>query len=191
MWGPIHVTMRLRRGLPSLRTPRTYRTLERCFRAGMERFECRVVHYSVMSNHLHLIVEADGTNGLSRFMQGLSIRIAKALNRLWRRRDSVFADRFFARMLETVTQIRRAVLYVLNNARKHAVPIPAGLPDRYSSARWYPRWCVGDGFQKPLRSPPVARARSFWDWALYPHLGVDELPGIYSSRETPNGTTRA
>ena len=33
-----------------------------------------------MGNHLHLIVEADGNEALSRAMQGLCIRIAKALN---------------------------------------------------------------------------------------------------------------
>ena len=86
----------------------------------------RLVHYSGLSNHLHLLVDVHGTKNLSRGMQGLTIRIAKALNRHWRRKGRVFADRFHASLLETVTQIRRATRYVLLNARKHGIRISAG-----------------------------------------------------------------
>ena len=39
----------------------------------------RIVQFSVQGNHLHLIVEADSSTALSRGMQGLCIRLAKAL----------------------------------------------------------------------------------------------------------------
>src|SRR2546425_4555483 len=37
-------------------------------------------HFSVQGNHLHLLVEAEGAESLSRGMQGLTIRIARAIN---------------------------------------------------------------------------------------------------------------
>ena len=48
-------------------------------RAGAVRV--RIIEFSVLGNHLHLIVEADSSVALSRGMQGLTVRIAKALNR--------------------------------------------------------------------------------------------------------------
>ena len=44
----------------------------------------RLVHSSVHGNHIHLLIEATDNQGLARGMQGLSTRIAKALNRVMR-----------------------------------------------------------------------------------------------------------
>src|SRR5688572_19214074 len=77
---PVHVTARISAGLPSLRRDETRRALERAFASGSERFGFRLIHYSIQSTHLHLIVEAADARALSRGMQGLSIRVARALN---------------------------------------------------------------------------------------------------------------
>jgi putative transposase len=58
-----------------------------------ERDGCRVVHFTVQSNHLHVIAEARDAMALARGVQALSIRIARAVNRVLGRRGPVFADR--------------------------------------------------------------------------------------------------
>ena len=55
---------------------------EQCMAAARERHGLRVIEFTVLGNHLHLLVEADDDLALSRGMQGLCIRIAKALNRV-------------------------------------------------------------------------------------------------------------
>jgi REP element-mobilizing transposase RayT len=50
-----------------------------------------VVHFSVQRDHLHLIVEASDRRALSRGMQGLSIRVARAANGELGRKGRVFA----------------------------------------------------------------------------------------------------
>ena len=62
--------MKIRRGLPSLRTPRAYRVLERAFREGKEKQEFGLYQFSVQRDHLHLIVEANDRHALARGMQG-------------------------------------------------------------------------------------------------------------------------
>jgi hypothetical protein len=52
-------------------------------------------------------------------MQGLAIRIAKGLNRLWGRKGKVFEDRFHERVLETPREVRTALAYLVHNARRH------------------------------------------------------------------------
>ena len=95
--GVCHIVLRVRRGLPWLRTPRTYRVLERAFRHGKEKPGFALVQFSVQQDHLHLLVEAENRQRLARGMQGLTIRIARALNRFWRgRAGAVFAERYFA-----------------------------------------------------------------------------------------------
>jgi hypothetical protein len=74
----------------------------------------------VQGNHVHFVVEAEGTKALSRGMQGLNVRTAVALNRLMQRRGKVFADRYHAVILQTPTQTANAVHYVLNNRQHHA-----------------------------------------------------------------------
>jgi REP element-mobilizing transposase RayT len=46
----------------------------------------RVVEFSVQTDHVHLVVEAEGTLALTRGTQGLAIRCARAINRAVHRR---------------------------------------------------------------------------------------------------------
>ena len=62
---PVLVTMRLRAGLPSLRYDAEHAVVRRAFvESSGESFQ--VVVYSVQSNHLHLLVEAQDERALSR-----------------------------------------------------------------------------------------------------------------------------
>ena len=155
--GAIHVVQRIRRGLPNLRTPRTLRVLERAFRAGKEREGFALVHYSIQEDHLHLVIAAQNKKTLARGMQGLAIRVAKALNRKWNRRGrgSVFAERYFARALEGYRQVWRALRYVLNNGRKHGTWTQKDRADPFSSGRWFFHR-RHQNIRRPLRSPPIA-----------------------------------
>lgn len=141
---PLHVTLKVRRGLPSLRTPVLFAGIRRALAAGKERFGFRLVHFSVQRDHIHLIAEALDARGLSRGMQGLTIRVARATNRQLRRKGAVFADRYHSRALKSPRAVRMALRYVLLNARKHErAVVPAGFIDPCSSSPWFA------GFARP------------------------------------------
>jgi len=116
---PVLVTLRLCSELPSLRYEAAHAFLRGAMSASSQGGTFRVVEYSVQSNHLHLIVESKGELVLARGMNGLASRIARGLNKLWRRSGKVFSDRYHARALETPRAVRIALVYVFNNARKH------------------------------------------------------------------------
>jgi len=80
----------------------------------------RIVHYSIQGNHLHLIVEVEGRESLAKGMQGLAIRIAKTLNRLFNRAGQVWADRYHSHVLRTRREVANALRYVLGNFARHA-----------------------------------------------------------------------
>ena len=156
---PVHVTLRLREGLPSLRRRGEYGVLLGAFRSGCERFGFRLIHFAVLGNHLHLMTEADDRRAHTRGMQGLAIRIAKRLNKFWDRSGKVFADRFHGRELRTPREVRTALNYLLHNARKHGLRLAPRVPDPYSSGRWFDGWRE---LSVERRWPaPLARARSW------------------------------
>jgi REP element-mobilizing transposase RayT len=123
-----------------LRSQRCYRILERAFCVAAARVDARVAHFSVQHNHIHLVVEARDRAGLARAMQAMTIRMAKALNNLMNRSGAVFADRYHSRPLRTPTEVRRALVYVLCNARKHLArydySFTGGWVDPHSSGAW-------------------------------------------------------
>ena len=85
-------------------------------------------------------VESEGTRALACGMQGLEIRLAKAVNRRLGRAGRVFTDRYHCRALRTPREVRNALVYVLLNGRKHAVKGSkivrlAWFPKRASAAR--------------------------------------------------------
>jgi hypothetical protein len=126
----------MREDVWNLRARRCLGVLQRAFlKASKEGF--RVVHYSVMGNHIHLLVEARDQRALSLGMQGLGIRIAQALNKVMQRPGRVLKDRYHAHILKTPIEAKNARLYLLNNARHHFGLV---IPD----------WCAS---QAPLHEP--------------------------------------
>ena len=173
---PVHVTLRALRGLPSLRAADVFPAVRRGMADG-SRGEFRVLEFSVQCDHVHVIVEAPDTRGLSRGVQGLAIRIAKRVNHVLGRCGRLWGDRFHARALRTPREVRNALVYVLQNWRKH-VPGARGI-DLRSSAAWF------EGWKSPGRladgNRPVVRPRT-WLAAI----GWRRL-GLISAEERPAG----
>lgn len=117
-YNPVHVSIRREKLAPSLRSERIFRAILVQL-ASVKRLGVKVVHYSVQHDHLHLIVEAPTRQELSRHMQKLFSRIALAVNGVALRRGRLFRDRHHREEIESPTQMRNALVYVLFNDRKH------------------------------------------------------------------------
>jgi len=117
---PVHVTLRMVPAVGFLRTFSRAQAIEQAMREVRHRFGLRVVHYSIQGNHLHLIVEIDDAAMLSRAINGLAVRLARALNHLAERKGKVFVDRYHAHVLKTPREVRNAVAspqtWLLRNA---------------------------------------------------------------------------
>jgi hypothetical protein len=181
---PVLITTRLRPGLPSLRhaqeaarilaalacanargsgasSPREHGT-----RSPSAAPLFQVVHHSIQTNHLHLIVEASDRAGLTSGMRWLLARIARELNRFWGRRGSVFADRFHERELRSPRQVRNALVYVLQNLRKHGISLPG--PDPLSSGPEFDGWERGqaNSIGRGRHAAPAGTGTAAWSGFL-------------------------
>ena len=146
---PLHVTMRVVDGLPSLRRHGPLRVVQRAVARFGHGQRFRVIQYAVIGNHIHLIVEALDAEALARGMQALEVSLARRLNRLFERRGAFFADRYHARVLRTPREVRGALRYVLLNHRQHEARRGERLSrdwiDPFSSGYWF------DGGRDPVR----------------------------------------
>ena len=116
---PAHVTLRVVKGLLGLRNQALVKEVRKTFAQACERRDFRLVEYSIQHNHLHLIVEAETQDALSRGMKSIASRFAKAVNRAFLRRGQVIAGRYHVQLLRSPRQVRNALRYVLLNIRKH------------------------------------------------------------------------
>ena len=168
--APLHVVWRTRKDVKSLRGKDLFRQLRKSFARCHLKPGFRLTHFSVLGNHVHLLVEADRTAALSLGLQGLGVSMAKRINFRTRRRGPVFEDRFFSRALRTPTEVARARDYVLRNQERHLARqgvAPLLEIDPFSSAAW-------TGYAGP---PLVAEPRTWLLRIGYRRGRPRELPG--------------
>ena len=185
---PVHVTMRLKAGLPNLRSQQAFAVVKEALRRS-KKDDFRIVEFSVMSNHLHLIVEAEDERALARGMRGLAVRIACGINKRFNRKGAVFSDRYHRVDLKSPKQTRSALAYVLQNFRKHGRErgerYAAAWVDPRSSSSWFVGWDPRRRRVAPLPRDEHAPVASPETWLLregwsekWPWISPDEVPGL-------------
>ncbi len=136
---PVHVTLRVIPDRMGLRNHAESEEVLAALEAGGQRSGFHLVQYSIQWDHLHLIIEANDEVTLAAGMKSLCVRIARGLNRLWKRTGRVFADRYHAHVIRCPREMRNVLRYVLCNGRKHGAHTAPG-PDPLSSGPAYQGW---------------------------------------------------
>jgi len=199
---PVHVTMRARKGLPSLRAELVRKMMLEVLarqRHPKKRYagEFHVIHFSIQSNHLHVMVEANDKTKLRSGTSGLVIAFARQLmKRLFGAKSGkVWAERYHARELGSPREVRNALVYIFQNFRKHgySAVYGEGLVDLYSTAASFEHWAkpprVAFAWDEPAKWLDHAEKSAVWNpdvprtWLLergwrdyYPPLDTSERP---------------
>lgn len=187
---PIHVTWRIARGVPSLRRNYIVGIIRRAI-LDSQREAFRIVEFSVQSNHIHFIIEANGKRVLASGMAGLARRLAVRLNAKLERTGGLFESRYHSRVLKSPREVRNALRYVLLNARHHAADrgemLGARWLDPHSSGLWFDGWAepiaADSRWKRDLLSQPrpTASAKTWLlaiGWRRWGALRIDEVPGV-------------
>ena len=127
---PMHITIRLAPNKPSLREKR----MQLAFLRAIGKAKARglaVQHYALVGNHAHFMVETEDNRSLARGMMSLTKTLSWAVRKIFNIGGSLFAGRFHTQILDTPTQVRNAMRYVLFNFSKHENVKPYG--DIFSS----------------------------------------------------------
>jgi REP element-mobilizing transposase RayT len=161
-YHPVHVTLRMADHVWNLRSERSFGVIHGSVHDVRTRDDFRVPEFTILGNHLHLIVEAASRRALSTGMRALTIRLARRLNAMMKRSGPVLEDRYHMHVLRTLAEVRNAVRYVRDNfashAKRRAEPVGAGWVDPFGSAAGRePR--LG---QRSLWPEPATREAQTW-----------------------------
>lgn len=139
----MHVTLRVLKGVPDLRTRARAAIVIDAVRLATEQHGMRVVHFSIQSGELQFIVEIDRHRALADGIKSLAISIARRLNGHLEREGTVFLDRYEAKPLRTAEEVRNALVQLyMSHGKPQRTPF-----DPVSSAPYF------DGFIKAV--PPA------------------------------------
>jgi putative transposase len=146
----------------------------------------------VLTNHIHLVTEADSRLAHIRGVQGFEVRFTRNVNRMMKRNGKLVAHRYHVRELKTPTEVRLALRYVLQNRKHHAAEKKFSRTwfDPWSSAAWFDGWAtplyddVGWKYELLKMERPTACATTWLlksGWKRLGLLRLDEAPSTASS----------
>jgi REP element-mobilizing transposase RayT len=173
-----------------------YRAIRAASITAGRRERIRIVHVSIQRTHIHMLVETQDKITLAHGMQGFQISAARLINTALvskgrRRRGRVFADRYHVEVITTPRRAHHAILYVLNNWRKHQEDrsglAATWLVDPFSSGIVFPDWCELEGkpFLWKMREtydPIFVRRPRTWllgeGWKRHGPISARDVPGL-------------
>lgn len=120
---PVHINFRYK---THIRNKEALKVLKRAL-INSRKMGLRVIHFSMMSNHIHIIAEAENNRILTRGMRSLTVTFAKGL-----KKGRIQVQRYHLHVLRTLMESKNAISYVLFNQQKHDKK-KFSLIDEYSS----------------------------------------------------------
>jgi REP element-mobilizing transposase RayT len=198
-WTAFHITLRVTPDIGPLRRPAAYHAIREAMEVVLARPNFKIVHVSLETDHVHLIVEAADERALGTGMRAFQISAARRLNALVAdgRCGQVFVARYFPRKLGSPTQARNAIRYVLCNWRHHgedesSAEVRYLAVDYYSSGPSFSGWSElehtpqpfdrHEGRYKPL---PVASPTTWLlrvGWRKAGPISLFDVPGRSSAQ---------
>ena len=138
----------------------------------------------MQTNHIHLVVEAEDNDALARGMKAFTVRANRLFNAAsGRRRGNVWSGRYHRADLNTPRQVRNALVYVLNNGKKHGVVTSSKLViDGCSSAPWFSGWTMTRTVREGPRPTEEPRTFSLARlWQKHGRIHPTEMRGVQAS----------
>ncbi len=104
-----------------------------------QKYDLKILHFSVQSNHIHLIIEVESseilTSAMKSFCRTLSGKIrANSKHKV----SKIFKHRHHTHTLKTPREVKLALKYVLMNGAKHLEKLP--FIDLFSSSSLFQQW---------------------------------------------------
>ncbi|MEA1910182.1 MAG: transposase [Spirochaetota bacterium] len=89
-----------------------------------KKYPFRLKHYSIMSNHIHLLLKPESGTDISVLMQWILSVFAKQFNLIIKKKGHVWYDRFKSRIVRDINQFIATFNYISNN------PVKAGMCEK-------------------------------------------------------------
>lgn len=105
---------------------------------------CRVHAYVLMTNHVHLLISADGAEAPGAMMKALGQRYVQYVNRVYRRSGTLWEGRYRSCPIQEETYLLACQRYIELN------PVRAGMVEHPADYPWSSYRANGEGEASPL-----------------------------------------
>jgi len=116
-----HVTARINRGEPIFLAPEDRELFMDTLRRAKKKYNFVIKNFSVMGNHIHLLIKPGPGESLSKIMQWLLGVFAQLWNKKHCLSGHLWGERFFSRIISGLIDFLKVFTYIDNN------PVAAGL----------------------------------------------------------------
>ena len=131
---PLHVIQRGNNRAPCFFAEEDYHCYLHWLRVYLEKYQCALHAYVLMTNHVHLLVTPGKEGSASRLMQSLGRRYVQYINRQYKRSGTLWEGRFKASLVQAEAYLLTCSRYIeLNPVRAQMVRPPQDY--RWSSYR--------------------------------------------------------
>ena len=121
-----HVTARINRREHLLEEEKIKELFLKVLERAKKKYAFNIINFSIMDNHIHLLMEPSKEVGLSKIMQWVLSVFAKAYNKMMKITGHVWYDRFKSKIIRSVKQMIDTFKYINEN------PVVAGIVKKAS-----------------------------------------------------------
>lgn len=115
-----------------------------CLKDGCSRYKVALHAYVLMTNHVHLLMTPDDTEGVSRVLQSLGRRYVQYVNKLYRRSGTLWEGRHKASIVDADNYLLTCMRYIELN------PVRAGMVEHPGEYPWSSYGANAQGDERPM-----------------------------------------
>jgi len=122
---PQHVIQRGNNRQASFYAEEDYRFYLECVEKAIEKFDCAIHAYVLMTNHVHMLVTSPQAYGISQMMQSVGRRYVRYINHTYQRSGTLWEGRYKSSLVQDEHYLLACYRYIeLNPVRAAMVESP-------------------------------------------------------------------
>lgn len=126
---PQHVIQRGNNRLPTFFADEDYRYYLSCLKEALQRYDCTLHAYVLMTNHVHLLLSPSNKEGIGQVLQHLGRRYVRYINHVYRRTGTLWEGRYKSALVDSERYLLTCYRYLeLNPVRANMVSHPGDYP---------------------------------------------------------------
>lgn len=125
-----HVIAKTNRGEDELKEEKVKELFEKVLFASKQKYSFELINYTIMNNHIHLMIRPLGDSSLSDIMRWILSVFAMRYNKMCKKVGSFWRSRFFSKIVEGRSYLQTCFAYITEN------PVAKKMVSRCSEFRY-------------------------------------------------------
>ena len=146
---PVHVVQRGNNRQAVFYEDENYQQYKIYLSDAAKKYGCKIHAYVLMTNHVHLLVTADASQGVSNMMQHIGRCYVPYINKRYKRSGTLWEGRYKSNLVEAAPYLIACMRYIEEN------PVRANMVSKAEAYDWSSYAGNALGLSDPLLAPHV------------------------------------